>query len=170
MGLSFNRFKMFISSSGHLYLISAHRGRSAESMLIFGKVMQTILRAEWVCAYIFRSKSSSYQRRSCSCGVKQMQLSSVLLRSIAVYLPFFICFTAGVNKGSWSTELENKRIPQVADVGKSFKVRARRVSVSEKKKKKKASNRTVSENERGVHVMFLSDMTSCPLETRFISG
>lgn len=69
IGLPFKRLKMFILSSGHLYVICAHGGRSFGSTRVFGRIMQTILRSERVCVYSLRIKSSSTQRISCSCGV-----------------------------------------------------------------------------------------------------
>ena len=77
MGLPFKRLKMFSLSSGHLYVISAHGGKSLGSTSVSGRIMQTILRRERVCVYSLRIKSSSTQRMSCSCGVNSLKVISL---------------------------------------------------------------------------------------------
>ena len=72
IGLPLRRLKMYSLSSGHLYVISAHGGRSFGSTRVFGKIMQTIIRDERDCEYSLRIKSSSNQKISCSCGVNML--------------------------------------------------------------------------------------------------
>ena len=85
MGLPFKRLKMFSTSSGHLYLICAHGGRSLGSTRVSGRVMQTILRSERVCVYSLRIKSSSIQRCSYSCGVNVLLEISLYTFNMALH-------------------------------------------------------------------------------------
>ena len=87
MGVPFKRLKIFSLSSGHLYAISAHGGKSLGLTSIFGRIMQTILPCERVCVYSLRIKSSSTQRISCSCGVNRLlEISLYTFTRLAVEL------------------------------------------------------------------------------------
>ena len=87
MGLPFERLKMSSLSSGHLYVISAHGGKSLGSTRLFGRIIQTILRRERVCVNSLRIKSSSTQLISCSCGVNSLlEISLYTFKRLATEL------------------------------------------------------------------------------------